>query len=101
MYTEYVVNASDSKQIRRSKIRLTDRQVVDKSLRESIPSDTTNLYPKLKKQKTLKEISFQEFQFEKEPSWSRKTVQKCRIVLKISTDQIYKWGYSNMRIKHV
>lgn len=43
--------------------------------------------------KTEEEIDFLEQQFEKDPTWNRKTVQICKKALNLRTDQIYKWGY--------
>ncbi|CAI2369453.1 unnamed protein product [Moneuplotes crassus] len=43
--------------------------------------------------KTPEEVKFLESQFEKDPEWSRKTVQYCKEVLNLGTTQIYKWGF--------
>lgn len=45
------------------------------------------------KAKTEDEIKFLNEQFEKDPTWSRKTVQLCKKALNMRTDQVYKWGY--------
>ncbi len=43
--------------------------------------------------KTAEEVKFLEAQFEKDPEWTRKTVQYCKDVLNLGTTQIYKWGF--------
>lgn len=43
--------------------------------------------------KTPQQVAFLEEQFLKDPSWSRKTVQLCKRVLDLRTDQVYKWGF--------
>ena len=48
---------------------------------------------RLIRQKTQAEVDFLEAQFQKDPSWSRKTVQYCKEVLNLGTTQIYKWGF--------
>lgn len=50
-----------------------------------------------KRYKTRDEISFLEQQLLEDPSWSRKTVQKCKRVLGMKTEQIYKWGYDRKK----
>lgn len=46
-----------------------------------------------KRAKTYEEIKFLEEMFEKDPTWSRKTVQIWKKALNLKTNQIYKWGY--------
>lgn len=43
--------------------------------------------------KTPEEVKFLESQFEKDPEWTRKTVQYWKEVLNLGTTQIYKWGF--------
>ena len=50
-----------------------------------------------KRYKTRDEISFLEQQLLSDPSWSRKTVQHCKKVLGMKTEQIYKWGYDRKK----
>ncbi len=47
--------------------------------------------------KTNEEIEFLEEQFQKDPKWTRKTVQHCKKFLKLRTHQIYKWGFDKKR----
>lgn len=47
--------------------------------------------------KTSEEIEFLEEQFQKDPAWSRKTVQYCKKFLKLRTHQIYKWGFDKKK----
>lgn len=56
------------------------------------PSNRINKRPK-----TWEEVAFLERQFKSDPSWCRKTVQECKKVLKLRTDQIYKWGYDKKK----
>ena len=44
-----------------------------------------------------KELKFLEDQYEKDPKWSRKTVQIWKKALNLRTDQIYKWGYDRKK----
>ncbi|CAI2371711.1 unnamed protein product [Moneuplotes crassus] len=48
--------------------------------------------------KTPEEVAFLEAQFEKDPKWSRKTVQYCKANLNLETAQIYKWGFDKKMI---
>lgn len=48
---------------------------------------------RLIRQKTEEEVAFLETQFEKDPTWSRATVQYCKNILNLGTTQIYKWGF--------
>lgn len=45
------------------------------------------------RKKSLNEIKFLEEMFLRDPNWGRDTVQICKKMLDLSTDQIYKWGY--------
>ncbi|CAI2374646.1 unnamed protein product [Moneuplotes crassus] len=45
------------------------------------------------RKKTPSEIKFLEEMFLGDPDWSSKTVQICKKMLDLSTDQVYKWGY--------
>ena len=47
--------------------------------------------------KTQSEIRFLEDQFERDPTWSRETVQNCRNALNLKTQQIYKWGFDKKK----
>ena len=51
-----------------------------------------------KRAKTYEEVKFLEEMYEKDPTWSRKTVQIWKQALNLKTNQIYKWGYDRKKL---
>lgn len=51
------------------------------------------------RKKTTEELRLLEYFHSKDPSWSKKTVHTAAKILKLSTYQVYKWGYDHKNRK--
>ena len=51
-----------------------------------------------KRKKSKNEVKILETYFAIDPEWSRQTVQKLKPLLKLTVDQIYKWGYDRKHL---